>query len=247
MKTLGQTARLAGLTAALLALAACDTAEFGRGLGPQARGDQSLANFQSRLDRNPSDVASLVGIGDVHARRADWSRASGAYREALIVNAGSREAQIGYSVAQSALGDYSAAVAHANKAVDTRADTEALIASAVALNGQGQHAAAKQVLEQALALNPRDLDVRNNLALTLALMGDRQAYAMQHAVAFAPDSDFRHHRNFFLVAAMLGMEQAAKKDAAVLNLTSQEVEQITAIGRQARSRGMAAFGITAKT
>ncbi|MEM9341915.1 MAG: hypothetical protein AAGA87_02605 [Pseudomonadota bacterium] len=244
MKAFGRGICLAG---SLVALAACDMPEFGRGLGTKAAGDQKMANFQARLDRNPSDVASLVGIGDVHASQANWSRASGAYREALIVNAASREAQIGYSVSQSALGDYGAAAAHANKAVETRADTEALIASAVALNGQRQHAAAKQVLEQALAVNPRDLDVRNNLALTLALMGDRRAYQMQHAVAFAPDADFRHQRNFYLVAAMLGMEASARRDAAVLNLTNEEIDQIVAIGRKARSQGMAAFGITAKT
>lgn len=227
-------------------LAGCETADFGRTAGIATTSDQRVASFRAQLAKRPDDVKSLVGIGDEFARQSEWARASGAYREALIVNAASREAMIGYASAQAALGEYSSALSTAQTAVAQKGDIEGIMAAAVALNGQRRHTEAKTLLDQALAINPRDLDVRNNLALTMALAKNPAAYQLQRAVAFAPDADFRHRRNFYLIAAMLGKESSAKRDGASLGLATNEIKSVTAIGRKARSQGMSAFGVTSK-
>ena len=231
---------------ALLAMSGCELSEFGRLPGPGTSSDQRVANFRQDLAQDPSDIRALLGIGDEYARLASWAKASGAYNEALIVDSGNRTAQVGFSVSQSALGQYDLALSHANKALEQRADVDALVASAIALNGQGRHGEAKQLLDSALQINPRDLDVRNNLGLTLALMHDPMGYSVQRAVALAPDADFRHQRNFYLVAAMLGRESAAKRDGAGLSLSASEIEAVFKIGRKARSQGMGAFGLASK-
>lgn len=238
------TLRVTAFCAAILAVGACDTAQFGRGAGPGTTSDQRIASFQSELTRKPGSMKALTGIGDEYARQSAWAQASGAYREALIVSGTDRTALLGYSTSQSALGEYAIALDHANRAISARVDTEALVAAAVALNGQRRHAQARALLDQALDANPRDLDVRNNLALTLALMGDRTAYSVQRSVAYAPDADFRHHRNFYLIAAMLGMEGAAKRDGKSLSVLDKDIKAVTAIGHKARANGMAAFGLT---
>lgn len=238
--------KLTGVFTAFLLVSGCTTSDFGRSVDSGTGFDQRVANFRQDLARNPSDMKALLGLGDAFARRSSWAQASGAYSEALIVDGGNRNAQVGYSVSQSALGRYDQALNHANKAVGQRADTDALVALAIALNGQTRHAEAKQALDQALSISPRDLDVRNNLGLTLALMGDPAGYGVQRAVAMAPDSDFRHHRNFYLVAAMLGRESAAKQDGASLSLSEAEISAVSEIGRKARGQGMRSFGLASK-
>lgn len=231
---------------ALMAATGCDTTEFGRTAGPGTTSDQRVASFRADLAKRPDDVKALVGIGEEYARRSSWAKASGAYREALIVNATNRDALIGYASAEAALGQYGTSLSHAQSAIAQKGDVRALMAAATALNGQKRHNEAKALLNQALTQSPRDLDVRNNLALTLALAKDPAAYTLQRSVAFAPDSDFRHHRNFYLVAAILGREAAAKRDGAALGVSNAEIKSISAIGRKARAQGMAAFGVTRK-
>jgi tetratricopeptide (TPR) repeat protein len=232
--------------AVLAFVAGCDAGEFGRAAGPATTSDQRVASFRAQLASRPDDVKALIGIGDEYARQSEWARASGAYREALIVDAGNAQALVGYSSAQAGLGEYASALSNAQAAVGQRANVEAIMAAATALNGQGRHGEARGLLDQALAANPRDLDVRNNMALTLALAKNSAAYQMQRSVAFAPDADFRHRRNFYLIAAMLGQEAAAKNDGASLGLSADEIQSVTSIGRKARTQGMRAFGVTSK-
>ena len=232
--------------AALVVVGACEDGNFGRSPSPTTTSAQRVATFRADLSRHPSDLKALLGIGEEYSRLAFWSKASGAYNEALIVDGGNRQAKLGYSVAQSALGQFASALQHANGALQQKADVEAYIVTAVALNGQGRHAEAKAMLDGALDINARDLDVRNNLALTLALMRDPRAYTVQRSVALAPDSDFRHHRNFYLVAAMMGQEGGAIRDGQGLSLSDSEIKAVTAVGRKARTQGMAAFGLATK-
>ncbi|MEO0829061.1 MAG: hypothetical protein AAFY03_01215 [Pseudomonadota bacterium] len=238
--------QLVVLGAALALLAACAPSQFGRTPGLNTASDQRIASLKQELSRKPDSLAALNGLGDVYARRSAWAQASGAYQEALIVNATDRLALVGYATSQAALGNFPSALDHAMRALSARVDASALIAAAVALNGQGQHAEAKVYLDQALEINPRDLDVRNNLALTLALARDPAAYGIQRSVAYAPDSDFRHKRNFFVVAAMVGRESAARSEGAGLGVASADMNALFSIGRQARQSGMRAFGLATK-
>ncbi len=226
-------------------LAGCGDRPFGRSVGPATTSDERIAELRGTLARQPESIAALTGIGREYARQARWPEAAGAYREALIVDPGNRDALLGFSAATSALGDYGTALTHAERAVAARPDLPALTLAGVALSGQGRQAEARATFERALAERPRDLDVRNNLAITMALAGDPAAVPTARGVAFAPDADVRHRRNYLMVAAIAGQEAVVRGDAARLGITEAAMAEIFEIGRRARSSGVAAFGVAA--
>ena len=235
--------RLTTALAVLAAVAGCDATTLGRSVGPGLGAEQRIATFRAALARDPNDAAALRGIGDEHFARADWSLAAGAYREALIVAPRDRATGIRYSVTLAAQRDYATALAQAQRALAGGSDVGALMATAIALNGTRRHGEARALLDRAVAAAPRDLDVRNNLALTMALMGDTTGYAVQRAVAFAPDADVRHRRNLFLVGSILGLEERTRPDGAALGVDDATIGAIYEIGRRARGQGVDAFGI----
>ena len=97
----------------------------------------------------------------------------------------------------------------------------------------------------ASSANPRDLDLRSNIAIVAALGSDPQAYAIARAAAFAPDATHAHRRNLVLVGGMTGQDRPAREDGLQLGLDAQEITDILAVGRRARSQGMSAFGVLA--
>lgn len=233
----------AAILVLLLAIAGCASEPFGRGVGLATTSDERIALLRGQVATNSNDLDALSDLGREYARQGQWERAAGAYREALIVNGGYRPALMGFSAAQSALGNYDVALAHADRAAGGRAQTDALILRGVALAGQRRMADARAVFDAAGRAAPRDLDVRNNLALSQALAGDPVGYTVMRNVAFAPNADLRHRRNLFLVAAILGMEGNAMAEAAALGIGKGEADTIFAIGRRARGQGMQAFGL----
>lgn len=224
-------------------LGACSTPQFGRGVGAVTSSDTRIAEFRGRLAGNPSDVAALNGIGREHARRGEWTFSAGAYREALVVAPQNREALLGFAAAQTALQDFQSAYMHAQRASAIRRDVASLMAEGMALSGLGQRAQARAVFQDAVRIAPRNLDVRSNLSIALALAGDPQAYGTARAVAFAPEADPRHRRNLFLVAGITGQDANARVEGVQLGVPTQEMEEIFAIGRQARVQGVGAFGL----
>lgn len=232
--------RAAFAMTAILGLAACATPQFGRGVAPATTSDERIAFLTSELRQRPGDVSLLNGIGAEYVRQGYWPQAAGAFREVLLVNPANRDALVGFGKAQAALGSYGDALSHADRA---GASAEARNLRGIALTGLRRFAEAATTFEDAFAANPRDLDTRNNLALSLALAGNAEGYNVAKGVAFAPGSDVRHHRNFYLVAAMLGRESEARREGASLGVDDGTIEGITRIGRQARAEGVAAFGM----
>lgn len=231
------------MLAALLTLAACGPMAFGRGIGVATSSDERVAELRGEVARNPTNLKALNALGREYARQGQWQRAAGSYREALIVNSGDRTALLGFSATQSALGNYSVALSHADRTIGRRVQTDALILRGVALTGMRRMTEARAAFDAAARAAPRDLDARNNLALTLAMAGDGSALPVMRNVAFAPNADLRHKRNYFLVASILGQESAARADSGSLGIPSSDIDKINAIGRNARNQGVSAFGL----
>lgn len=237
--------RMAGIVPVLaLLLAGC--APGGSDLGGTvsfATPGERVAALNARLAQRPNDPGLLSDIGAEHARAGRWDAAAGAYREALLVDPGRREANLGYGRALIGGGRYDAASAHALAAVEARRDREALLLAGVALTAQGRVQEGVARLAAARAADPRDLTARTNLALALALARDGRAYGLMREVAFAPDADPRHRRNLILVAGMLGLDAQARADAPALGISGSEAASILALGRRARTEGARAFGV----
>ena len=229
----------------VLALAACTEGEFGQQPSRPTTKAQQLGELRVGLRKNPTDVTALKKIGDIEAGSGRWNEAMGAYREALVVSPSDRDAILGYGESQLALGDYAGALTMAQRAGGT--DIRAKLLQAGALAGLNRLAEARAVLDQASQMNPRDLDVRSNIALVAALSRDPQAYAIGRAVAFAPDSTHAHKRNLVLVGGIMGQEAVARQDGLQLGLGSDAVNQILAVGRRAKTQGMRAFAVLANT
>ncbi len=240
--------RTAGLV--LLLLLGCaapgggfDSDRTGRALLASSVPESRIAYYNAAIARNSSDAEALRGLGREYARQAAWQSSAGAYREALIVNAGDVDALLGFGRAQIALGDAPGAYRSAAAALERRETLPALVLAGVALDMAGNRPEARAHYERALAKDRRDLDVRNNIALTMALSGDPGAHAAMTTVAFAPDADGRHRRNLVLVSAILGLDAQAAADASRLGLGAAERDAIVAIGRRARSNGAQAMGL----
>lgn len=235
--------RLAPVLVSAFVLAGC--AQDGSSFGPEPSrpitAAQRLGALQATLKTNPNDVAALKEYGRIQADLGQWSQSMGAYREALIVQANDRDAMLGFGRAQLALADYQGALNMAMKAGGS--DLPVLLLRSGALTGLNRLAEARAVLDIAAKANPRDLDVRSNIAIIAALTQDPEAYGIARAAAFAPDATYSHRRNLVLVGGIVRQDAAARADGAQLGLGPSEVGDILAVGRRARTQGMRAFGI----
>lgn len=225
----------------LLAAAGCNDPAFGVAETRQTSAVQRIAELRHDLRRNPADTGVLNEMGKIYADQGLWSESMGAYREALIVSPGDRQMLLGYGRGQLAQGDYAGALRTAQQAGG--GDIPVLLLRSGALTGMGQLSEARSVLETARGLNPRDLDVRSNIALVAALQGDASAYAIGRAVAFAPDSTFSHVRNLMLIGGITGNVANAQDDGERRGLDAAEIADILAVGRRARTQGMRAITV----
>lgn len=225
-------------------LAACTDPNFGLAESRPTTATQQLGELKGQLRSQPSNADTLKKIGKLQAAQSYWPESMGAYREALIVAPGDREALLGFGNAQLAMGDYNGALQTAANAGG--ADIEVLILKSGAMAGLGQLPQARAILEQAQAINPRDLDVRNNIALVAALSGDPTAYAMARSVAFAPDATPRHILNLPVVGGITGNDAAARTDASRLGVQPEEIGDLIAVGRRARLQGLQALSVLAR-
>ncbi|MFV0386021.1 tetratricopeptide repeat protein [Paracoccus sp. (in: a-proteobacteria)] len=222
-------------------LTGCTEGDFGEQPSRPATTEQRLGMLKYDLQKNPDSAASLKEYGDIQAGLGQWNQAMGAYREALLVAPGDREALLGYGEAQLALGDYAGALDTTNKAGG--GDLRSALLQSGALAGLNQLDQARTVLEAAAKSYPRNLDVRSNLGIVAALQQDPMAYGIARAAAFAPDASYTHRRNLILVGGITGAEGNARADGPQLGLEAADVSGIIGIGRRARTQGASAFGV----
>lgn len=98
----------------------------------------------------------------------------------------------------------------------------------------GQHEKAHAALREGLAIDPGNLDLLSNLALSLSLskQHDEAVTTVKHFPG-APDAKPKHYRNMVLVLALAGMEkEAAEKGMSLIGPT--ETARLLDQGRAAR-------------
>ena len=232
--------RIAGALA-FLSAAGCTDPAFGVAESRQTTAVERVAELRHELRRDPADTGVLNEMGKIYADQGLWSESMGAYREALIVTPGDRGMLLGYGRGQLAQGDYAGALRTAQQAGG--GDVAVLLLRSGALTGLGRLTEARAVLETAQRMNPRDLDVRSNIALVAALQNDPAAYSIARAVAFAPDSTFSHIRNLVLIGGITGNDAHARDDGERRGLDASEIGDLLAVGRRARIQGMQAITV----
>lgn len=233
--------RAAAAVVALSLVAGCAESEFGAQASRPTTASERISELRGDLKRNPNDTVALKEIGDMRASMGQWGQSMGAYREALLISPSDREARLGLGEGQLAVGDYAGALKTVEQAGGK--DTRSMLLRAGALAGLDRLTEARAVLTLAGAAAPRNLDVRINTAIVAALSRDPQAYAIARAAAFAPDANPSHWRNMVLVGGISGQDTVARQDALQLGLGSEEIGDILAVGRRARTQGVRAFGV----
>lgn len=148
--------------------------------------DEALAMHQRVLQRQPDDMATLVNLATLQIRRQAFASAQGYLDQVLSRQPDHLDALSAQVDAWRFQHQFEAAITllqHLAKRQPKAVLHPRRLGSA--LRQLGQHTAAIAAYQQALALDPSDMDTYSNLLLTLQYTPDRQA-----------EEVFRWHREF---------------------------------------------------
>jgi len=220
-----------------------DAPSFGEELSQINSSQARVALLTSTVRRDPENVQALKALGEEHKSSGDWARAANAYREALILNKGDKESLSGYATALVAQRHYAAGFEQAKRALGSTKTLNGQITAGVALDGLNKPSEAQDFYLAALKETPRDLDARNNMAISMAMQGNDQALSQMLGVATAPDADVRHQANLVLVAALTGQVSLARRYGNDFGFSKKETNEIIALAAKARREGAGVIGV----
>lgn len=209
--------------------------------------------YRAASQAEPGDGAPLGRMGDAFLEMNDPARAEQAFRGQLVIDPGNAAAERGLALAELAQGRAVEALPLLQKLAEGSSDPRLLRAEGTALDMVGQAGQAQAVYRQALRLAPIDPDLHGNLALSLALSGDRaDALTEMQAAVASPTPDPRQETNAVLVLALTGNAAAAEArgdatiGAAATQMLLARAQQALA-GTDARQRAAAIGVLTGNT
>ncbi len=234
---LGQGAGPGGKAAALARVAASSLAS---GNLPTAAGLYRQAHI---LD--PKNARYLIGLGTTLARLGQFEEAAETFDRATKLVPDDVDAKHGYGNALIALDRPSAALSQFEAALGLREEARSLNGIGIAHDMLGDHTAAQAHYRTALVLEPANLTVRNNLALSLAVTGKfAEAIAIMRRAITDPRAGARHRLNLALVYGLAG-HSAAAAEIARIDLDEESVMRNLAYYRTLRALDDPAASINA--
>ena len=154
-------------------------------------------------------------MGEAYTNASDPQRAEQAYRGALALAPNDANATRGLGVALLAQNKPQDALPLFRKLDDGHADVRLLRAEGTALDLLGQGREAQAIYRRGLLLDPTDAGLHGNLALSLAITGDKAgALAELRAAIGSPKPDQRQEANGVLVLALIGRTDEARARGA---------------------------------
>jgi tetratricopeptide (TPR) repeat protein len=163
-----------------------------RGESYQRRGELESAarDFQSAAARDPTATRPLDELGDVRYLQQRFANAADTYERYLRLD--DRAAQVGYKLALARYrdGNLDAALSALDAVLrlDERA-TDAYYLRGLCLRDRGELSAARKALEQAVAISPASIPMREELADVYASLGRRREELEQLQVIAGLDRD----------------------------------------------------------
>ena len=188
--------------------------------------------YQKAHEIDPTNPKPLILLGQTLAKMGSPAGAAEAYRAALQLDGTNAEALRGLGTAMLNTNDPEGAIAQYEKALDTGEDYRLYNGIAVAYDMLGDHASAQTYYRTALQLSPGNLELNNNLALSLALEGRYQeAIPLLEQTVADPMATPRYRQNLAFVYGLAGERDRARQlaqrdlDAATVerNMTYFEV------------------------
>lgn len=181
------------------------------------------------LAHDQSNVAGFLHQGAALAALGRTSEAALSYKRALALAPRSREARIGLGKLELEIDPMEAGASFAAVLRDHPNDVTALIDRGVALDLEGQHAAAQSSYRKALAQQPDANAAEVDLALSLALAGQaKQAVGMLQPLASGPGNNPKVRDDLAAALAMSGDTSAASEILASSLNRSQVAQAINA-------------------
>jgi Flp pilus assembly protein TadD len=171
-----------------------------------------LMRYEEILKYQPSNAA-------VHQKAADSAMVLENYRQALThytaslnKNPNNEAALKGAGKAHMMLGQYSQALPYFKKALDTNRSSANYANLGVSYDLSNNSAEAQRIYREALLQMPDDLNVRNNMGLSMLLSGNHDgAIDVLQSVVASPKATGTHYANLALAYGIAGKESAAKR------------------------------------
>jgi Flp pilus assembly protein TadD len=182
----------------------------------------SAAGFYRRAqEQSEGDFEALLGLGTAMSRLGASDEAARTLRKALNLQPGDPDARRELGNALIALGQPSLAIAEFEASFDKKQDARCLNGIGVALDMLGEQAAAQEQYQAGLRLEPGNLSIRNNLALSLAVSGKyADSLRLLEPIARQPNATLRQRQNLALIYGLAGDRDKA---AAVGRLDLDEI------------------------
>jgi Flp pilus assembly protein TadD len=180
------------------------------------------AGFYRRAhEQNELDFEALLGLGMAMSRLGAHDEAVSTLRKALSVSPDNPDARRELGNALVALGQPSLAIAEFEASFEKKQDARCLNGLGVALDMLGEQAAAQEQYQAGLRLEPGNISIRNNLALSLAVSGKyADALRLLEPIARQPRASSRQRQNLALIYGLAGERDKA---AAVARLDLDEI------------------------
>lgn len=194
----------------------------------------AVALYERAAELSDQAPEVMLALGETRLITGDATGAAQAFRSALTRAPNDPQALLGLGTAELQQGRFDRAVRSLQLAAPALNTAVAYNRLGTAYVLAGEFAHAQEAYRAALARAPGDLDIRSNLALTLALGGEPGA-ARAEATAFAesPLSEPHHLRQQMLILTLLGDDRSAAE--ALAGLPPTEHDALLAKAREIRS------------
>ena len=175
---------------------------------------QAAALYQRAAQMDPKNPKPLLALGSIFAQMQLPRDAAQAWTAALNLDPKNAAALRGLANAQIQTGDASGAIANLKAAQAIQPDWRNDNSLGVAYDMSGDHAAAQKAYKDGLTLDPNNLQLTNNLGLSLALTGNYdQGIPLLESSARDPRSTPRMRQNLALAYGLSGDDKKAAEVA----------------------------------
>jgi Flp pilus assembly protein TadD len=186
----------------------------------------SAAQFYTRAhELEPTRIEPLMDLAQVYTQAGSAKDAAGAYEEVLRIDDKNADALRGLANLQLQTGDAAGAATNLRLALAQRPDWRAENSLGVANDMLGDRAGAQAAYRAGLALSPGNLQLMDNLGLSMVLGGDfAQGLPILEQAAKDPAATSRMRLNLALAYGLAGEPDKAAQIAKA-DLDAAKVEQ----------------------
>lgn len=186
----------------------------------------SAAQFYTRAhEMEPAKIEPLLDLGQIYTQAGMPKDAANAYEEALKIDDKNPEALRGLANLQLQTGDPASAATNLRLALAQQPDWRTQNSLGVADDMLGDRAGAQAAYSAGLALSPGNLQLMNNLGLSLVLGGDfARGFPILEQAAKDPAATPRMRLNLALAYGLAGEPDKAASIAKA-DLDAAKVEQ----------------------